>query len=235
MIPVIFLLGTVAFAACSTTELTTTTAPPKSTTPSTSTSLAPNPGRTLEIPVHVPPKIDGILEAGEWDGSTVVTMTDDSSLHWMHADDVLYMAVESSAVGAVNLAISIGDETWILHSSAALGSAQYVSGDAIWELSYGFEWCCRSATDESALLELLDDEGWQANIGFTGDVGIVEYQVTLPWNGAFVAVSYLTDSETRSFWPADLSSEAREQLVGPPPTQRNFNLGEWYTLASVDI
>lgn len=79
----------------------------------------------------------------------------------------------------------------------------------------------------------LDEEGWQANIGFTGDDGVVEYQVELPWAGASVAVSYLTDSETSAFWPTDLSSEAREQLVGPPPTERDFSLDEWHTLVLV--
>jgi hypothetical protein len=180
-----------------------------------------------------PPVIDGVLDAGEWHGSTTVTMSDDSSLHWMHTEDVLYVALEGSAVGAVNLVISTVDETWILHSSAALGSALYVRGDEIWELSHGFDWCCRSATDDSGRLQLLDEEGWQANIGFTGDNGIVEYEVTLPWDGAGVAVSYLTDTETSAFWPADLSSEAREQLVGPPPPERNFNLDEWHTIVLV--
>ena len=185
------------------------------------------------MPTHMPPVIDGVLDAGEWDGSATVTMSDGSTLHWMHDENVLYVALESSALGAVNLAICV-DDVWILHSSAALGSALYLAADGIWELSHGFDWCCRSATDDAARLLLLDDEGWQANIGFNGDEGIVEYQVALPWEGASVAVSYLTDSETSAFWPADLSSEAREQLVGPPPPERAFNLNEWYTLVLVD-
>ena len=62
-------------------------------------------------------------------------------------------------MGAVNLVISTVDETWILHSSAAPGSGLYVH-DEIWELSHGFDWCCRSATDDSGRLQLLDEEGW---------------------------------------------------------------------------
>ncbi len=50
---------------------------------------------------------------------------------------------------------------------------------------------------------------------------------------ASVAVSYLTDSETSAIWATDLSSGAREQLVGPPPPERNFNLDEWHTLVLV--
>lgn len=240
MISIFLLLGVLTLTACDATESTTSSPPPDTTSPTTtvapspSTTPAPDTVRTLEVPAHTPPVIDGILGAGEWDGSTTVTMSDDSSLHWMHSDDVLYVALESSAVGAVNLAIAADDEVWILHSSAALGSALYTPGDGTWKLSHGFDWCCRSATDDSARLRLLDEEGWQANIGFTGDDGIVEYEVVLPWDGAAVAVSYLTDSETSAFWPTDLSSGARDQLVGPPPPMRNFNLDEWHTLVSTD-
>ncbi|MEA2023751.1 MAG: hypothetical protein U9N79_05590 [Actinomycetota bacterium] len=235
-----FLLGVLVLFACDTSESTTAAPPPdtiSSTTtaaPSPSTTLASDTERTLEVPTHAAPVIDGILDAGEWDGSTTLRMSDNSLLRWMHADTTLYVSLESDAVGAVNLVIALANETWVLHSSAALGSARYLPGDGIWDLSHGFDWCCRSATDDAARLRLLDDEGWQANIGFTGDDGIVEYQVTLPWNGAAVAVSYLTDSETSAFWPADLSSEARKQLVGSPPPERTFNLDEWYTLVPVD-
>ena len=233
-------LGSLMISACDASEPTTipptptttlaatTQAPPRSTT-STTTD-----GRTLAVPAHQPPTIDGVLTADEWAGSVTVTMTDDSVLHWMHDENTLYMALESGAVGAVNLLISTADETLILHSSAALGSALYVFVSGVWELSHGFDWCCRSATNDSDRLLLLDEQGWQANIGFAGDEGIVEYEVTLPWDGAFVAVSYLTDTKTSAFWPADLSSEARDHLIGPPPPERNFNLDEWYTLVSIE-
>jgi len=223
---------TTTVPASSTTTATTTTT--TATVPASSTTTPPDDHRTLAVPAQAHPVVDGVLDAGEWDGSTTVTMTDASSVHWMYEDDVIYVALESTAIGAVNLLIATEDEVWILHSSAALGSALYLPADGMWELSHGFDWCCRSATNESSRLQLLDEEGWQANIGFTGDDGIVEYEVTLPWNGALVAVSYLTDTETSAFWPADLSSEARDQLVGPPPPERNFNLDEWYTLVSIE-
>ncbi|MEN8113668.1 MAG: hypothetical protein ABFS21_04720 [Actinomycetota bacterium] len=232
-----FLLLVSPLAACNDPEAVTppppeTTAPATTAAPTTSTTAAPAPARSLAVPAHAPPAIDGILDAGEWDGSATVTMTDGSALHWMHDQDVLFVALESDAVGAVNLVLATEDEVWILHSSAALGSALYLRGPEVWELSHGFAWCCRSATDDSPRMQLLEEEGWQANIGFSGDDGIVEYEVTLPWDGALVAVSYLTDAETSAFWPADLSSGARDQLVGPPPPERDYNLDEWFTLVS---
>ncbi len=236
------LLFALAIGACDSTGSTTSAPLPETTTsttttttvPASSTTTVPDIGRTLAAPAQAPPVIDGVLGAGEWDGSVTVAMSDGSSLRWMHKDDVLHVALESTAIGAVNLLIATDDEVWILHSSAALGSALYLPADGVWELSHGFDWCCRTATDDSARLQLLDEEDWQANIGFTGDEGVVEYEVTLPWEGASVAVSYVTDTETSAFWPADLSSEARDQLVGPPPPERNFDLDEWYTLVSLE-
>ena len=239
---ILVLLFVLAIGACDTTESDTSALSPEATTsatttttvPASSTTTALDDDRLLAVPTHTPPAIDGVLGASEWDGSATVAMTDDSSLYWMHEDAVLYVALESAAIGAVNLLIATEDEVWILHSSAALGSVLYRPADGVWELSHGFDWCCRSAADDSARLELLYDEGWQATIGFTGDEGIVEYEVILPWDGALVAVSYLTDAETSAFWPTDLTSEARDQLVGPPPPERNFNLDEWYTLVRAD-
>lgn len=242
LIRIAVLLGTLALASCSTSDPTESALPPETTSSTTTTtppqlpptSAATDTGNTLHVPASAHPDIDGVLKTSEWEDSTTVTMTDGSSLHWLHNGNVLYVALESSAVGAVNLAIATDEEAWILHSSAALGSALYLPGDGLWEVSHTFAWCCRSATDDSARLQLLNEEGWQANIGFAGDGGIVEYQVALPWDGAAVAVSYLTDSETSAVWPASLSSEARDQLVGPWPRERTFNLDEWHTLVRTD-
>ena len=40
------------------------------------------------------------------------------------------------------------------------------------------------APTDSARATLFAAEGWDANIGFAGDPGIVEYAVTLPWDDA---------------------------------------------------
>lgn len=174
--------------------------------------------------------IDGVLGSAEWDSGITTSMSDGSVLHWMESEGTLYVALESDSIGAVNLAIATPDEIWILHSSAALGSALYVPGNSTWELVHGYSWCCRSATDETARLELLADENWQANIGFTGDDGVVEYQVTMPWDHASLAVSLVTESNQPAYWPLDLSDEARGQLIGARSTGLDFDLNAWVTV-----
>lgn len=228
--------------ATTTTSVPSTTTVTAATTVATTTTIAAptttigrDPERTLPVPESVAPAIDGVVRDGEWDRATVGTMTDGSSVLWMRHGRTLYLAVDGSALGAVNLALAIDDEIWFLHSSAALGSARYQRSLPEWTLAHGFSWCCRSATDSTARLALLEEEGWQANIGFTGDEGVVEYQVDLPWNGALAAVSFQTESADPAFWPEDLTAAAREDLVGPPPDTRSFDLNEWYTLEAIDV
>ena len=170
------------------------------------------------------------MEVGEWDGATSTAMTDGSQLHWMHSDVALYVAVEGADLGAVNLAIDTGDEVWILHSSAALGSVLYTRDQSSWSLTHEFNWCCRSITDDTGRRALLDEEGWQASIGFAGDVGVVEYEVALPWVGGLAAVSYQTESGDPSYWPTHLSDSAEAALIGPWPEAEDFYLDEWYRL-----
>jgi len=214
------LIGTFAFAAillasCTSTDTTTTIAPP---------------GRVLSVPGAEAPTIDGVMEAGEWNEATSTMMTDASPLHWMHSGETLFVALEGGDLGAVNLAITTGDEVWILHSSAALGSALYTREQSSWALTHDFSWCCRSTTDDTDRRALLDEEAWQANIGFAGDVGVVEYEVVMPWVDSFVAVSYQTQSNDPAYWPTDLSDSAEAALIGPWSESEEFHLDEWYRL-----
>ena len=170
------------------------------------------------------------MEGGEWDGAASTAMTDGSQLHWMHSGETLYVALEGGDLGAVNLAIETGGEVWVLHSSAALGSALYTREQSSWSLTHEFSWCCRSTTDDTGRRALLDEEGWQANIGFAGDIGVVEYEVVLPWVGSSVAVSYQTESGDPAYWPTDLSGSAEAALIGPWPEAEDFHLDEWFRL-----
>jgi len=212
---VVFAVLAVLITSCTSAEPTTTTPPP---------------GRVLSVPSGAAPTIDGIMSAGEWHGAASIIMTNGRPLHWMYSDETLYVALEGGDLGAANLAIATGDETRILHSSAALGSALYTRAESTWLLTHGFSWCCRSTTDDTGRRALFDEEGRQANIGFAGDIGVVEYEVAVPWVGGLVAVSYQTETSDPAHWPTDLSADAEADLVGPLPEAEEFNLDEWYLL-----
>ena len=219
--------------ATTTTAATTTAAPTATTVTTTTTTLttsSPQPARDLLVPVHSAPTIDGSLETGEWEGAAVGEMSDGTPVYLMHDGESLFVAVDGEHLGAINLAIAGPEDVWVLHSSAALGSTRYVSSGSEWDLSRDFDWCCRDADDPTDRLALLDAEGWQATIGYTGEPGTVEYQVTLPWVGSRAAISAQTRATEPAFWPAELSPDAQMQLIGPWSPTRNFRLGEWPTL-----
>jgi hypothetical protein len=161
-------------------------------------------------------------------------MSDGATIHLMYGDETLYVAVAGHDIGAVNVVIATDDEVRILHSSAALGSALYLLRANTWELSQGFSWCCRSTSDESERQALFDAESWQASIGFAGEPGVVEYAIALPWQGAALAVSSIRNDEDKGFWPAELSAEAGDQLLGVPPPERDFNIEEWHRLVPME-
>ncbi len=221
--------------ATTTTTTTTTATATTSTTTTTSTTIPTTtvgalPDRELFVLAAPAPTLDGNLEAGEWDDAVVGEMSDGTPVYVMWAGASLFVAIGGDHLGAINVTIGGPDDVWILHSSAALGSVLYVSDGSEWNLSHDFSWCCRDADDPTDRLALLDAEGWQATIGYTGEPGIVEYQVDLPWVGARIAISSQTRAGEPAYWPADLTPEARAQLVGPWPSPQVFRLGEWYTL-----
>ena len=210
-----------ATTAATTTTATTTTAP---------TTIAPSEPILLVVPAGVIPEIDGILTPGEWTEATIMPMSDGASLYLQHTDETLYVAVAGDEVGAVNVIIGTESEVQILHSSAALGSARYVPGTSTWSLDRGFSWCCRRGSTDSARATLFAEEGWDANIGYAGDPGIVEYAIAIPWADAAMAVSSIRRDDDTGFFPSGLTAEAQSQLLGVPPAENVFNTDEWARL-----
>ena len=211
-----------------TTSATTTTV--TTTTAAATTTEAPSDPIVLAVPAGPAPVIDGQLSPDEWAEAATMPMSDGASLLVQYMNGTLYVAVAGDDVGSVNVIIGTESEVQILHSSAALGSARYVPGTSGWSLDHGFSWCCRRGSTDSARATLFAEEGWEANIGYAGDPGIVEYAIAIPWAEATMAVSSLRSDDDMGFFPADLSAEARSQLVGVPPSERVFSTDEWVRL-----
>ena len=149
----------------------------------------------------------------------------------------LYVGINSDKIGAVNLAfIREDNRVWILHSSAALGSAIYEERIEDWELAQDFSWCCRNTLVFTERDELFQEEGWQANIGYQGTEGQVEYQVAVEGEEIQAALMYLyaDGSEGFSYWPDQLSDEAIGQLQGRRKNPESFSVEEWVTVLFVE-
>jgi hypothetical protein len=212
----------------------TATSSPSTTTPSsTTTSIASSgtPARDVGIPEGAAPVVDGTLEPGEWAGAAVTALDDGTEIRWMHAGGSLYVGIGGEEVGAVNLVLAAGDEVRMLHSSAALGSAVYRREGEAWRLESGFDWCCRSRTDDTDALALFESEGWTANIGFIGAPGQVEFRVAWPGDEARAAISSISPDGDVAFWPVDLGGEAREALHGERQDVEWFGVEAWPRIA----
>ena len=94
-----------------------------------------------DIPARSFPSPTDLTDANR----TETAMTDGSLLQWIRSGKTLYVALRGHSLGAVNLAIANGDQLWILHSSAALGSVLYATNDERWTLVHDFNWCCRKS------------------------------------------------------------------------------------------
>ena len=224
----------VAGSPAPTTAIAPTTLAPATTLPGTPTATiatVATASSTLAAPRAEPPIIDGVMEAEEWSAAAAVLMSDGATAHFMYRDEILYLGVTGETIGAVNVVIAGDDQVSILHSSAALGSAEYARSGSVWELVHGFDWCCRRGSDPSAREALFDEEGWDANIGYDGDPGVVEYAVAVPWHNAPLAISSIRDDGERGFWPADLPAESQDQLVGVPPQEREYDTQDWGRIA----
>ena len=188
----------------------------------------------LDVPVGEPPVVDGVLSPNEWVDAAHMTMSDGSDLYWLYANDLLYLAVKTLNIGAVNLAIQNEDQVRILHSSAALGSAIYEKRGDGWHLTQNFSWCCRSTISFDESEQLFQDEGWLATIGYLGAPGEVEFQLVLPDGEVKVAVSNISADSSVSFWPEDLSQSAVEQLRGERNEFEDFLIDQWVTIIIPD-
>jgi hypothetical protein len=182
-----------------------------------------------EVPLGSAPDIDGTIDDAEWEAAVVETMDDGTEIRLLRSGGYVYVALAAQEIGAANLVVAGEDVVRILHSSAALGSARYESDLGEWVLARDFVWCCRSVADVAGRTDLLAQEGWQANIGYAGTAGHVEYQVDID-DGSRVAMSYVLRDGTVAVWPAELDEAARRLLYGQREEAAEFDFDGWARL-----
>ena len=186
------------------TLLPTETLVPNSATQTSLSNLTSN-GPEVFIPTGASPIIDGQLSLGEWDMAETVELSNNGVLAFIYADNAIYVAIDADVLGIVNVGILRNDELWILHSSAALGSAIYQSQDDGWKMIKTFDWCCRSTPNASEYEQLFSTEEWLSTNQYQGNQYQTEYKILIPSDGIFISVTYLyRDGSGAAFWPKTL-------------------------------
>ena len=240
---------------------TNTAAPPPTATaaplPTATSELAPvtppaetegvpgaTDGLTIQVPAGAPTSLDGVLGPDEWAGAYQGELSDGGELYLMQDGEYLYVGIRASGAGSGVSSICMvrGDKVAILHSSAALGTAVYERGEAVWEQTQGFSWRCRSTSDAPSAQEerdrFMQEEGWLANNGRMGAPGEVEYRIAMPEGSLRLAVTYIgpPDIEAVARWSTHLDDDCgnAQMLQGPIPEQARFAPETWITIGAAE-
>ena len=190
---------------------------------------------SLDVPVGAPPTLDGTHADGEWDAAAVDAFADGSELRLLQADGFLYLGIQSvdPEVIAANIFIQVGDEIFILHSSAALGTAIYQAGEDEWQQTQDFTWQCRDTSfSEEAQAErqaFLQTEGWVAANGFMGTPNQLEYQIAIPATGFRLAAVIIKTSQPfdKIPWPPELDDDTVLHTPDGLPKVFQFSTERW--------
>jgi hypothetical protein len=194
---------------------------------------------TLLVPEGTVPTLDGTLSDDEWADAQGISLDDGTTLFLKHADGALFLGLSTRAMGVVSPCIVRGDDVWVLHASAALGTAVYEERSGAWTRSQDFTWSCRrTGFDEAALREreaFLEQEGWLGTIGYLGIPTDFEYRIDLLGEDSLaILFLFLGSGHPRRVlsWPVDLSgtSEYTALVTGPLPETMPFDIGAWARL-----
>ena len=253
---ILAVVGLVFFASCVSAGSiadTTEEMPPTGITPTptlipTPTPLNPTdtPNSNLSlviVPGGIAPIIDGSLLPEEWESAIQSEMSGGGELLLMHDGGYLYIGVRAKPEPVTSICIDQGEQVSILHSSAALGTAIYERGDAVWEMIQGFEWCCREITDspraQESRSEHLEQNNWLASNGRMGAPEDVEFKIYMPEGQLRLAVTSIgaPDYEEITWWPVEMEDDCRNPQIirGSIPEQAQFSMDNWMMLmASTD-
>ncbi len=136
------------------------------------------------------PTIDGVFEAGEWDGAEIVRAGTIEQFRIKHDSTNLYFALNA---GGGNLWFDKDAGLHVLHWSAQLGSAEYTRYDSstqILDKPFAFElWKLQEespALINETLAAYLAENGWVANIAPMGPKMQSEFAVSFDWLGVTI-------------------------------------------------
>ena len=182
--------------------------------------------------------IDGVLQPGEWDQAEIYYFEDGSELYLFHSDNHVYLAIKaiSDEMISANVFISSGERIDILHTSAALGTANYQPEGDSWRRTKDFEWCCRSRIDNASAWAFREafyhTENWLGINTYNGTENELEYKILLTGSEKFLAVNFLrvNNIDDKQVWPVGISDGPAQPTIGGFPDLLDFSPENWFVL-----
>jgi hypothetical protein len=203
----------------------------------------------IAVPKGAAPSVDGVVAPDEWAAAHRIEIGAGASLHLMHDDKNLYLAVSGVPAHGFGLAcvfIAEGELVHVLHASAKIGSAVYApAGDGLDPRAKEYAWKEPDA--------LMREEHWLASVVDTRDGSSQEFAIAFerlalaPGAASSpIALGYLyldsaTDKDDQRMsglltWPAGTGDAVanKELLGGWNPAQLRFTRERWARLRLAD-
>jgi len=184
------------------------------------------------------PVIDGVLQPGEWDQADLFHFEDESELFLLQKGGYLYLAIRAGIdeMIAGNVFLQNGNQIFIMHASAALGTVIYQEAGDSWVKIQDFEWCCRSKIESEAAREdreiIFNQDGWLGINSFNGNENELEYKIRLTGTETYLAVNFLSADTPglKLVWPIGLVDGPAQPVDGGFPKLMDFSPENWLNL-----
>lgn len=197
-------------------------------------------GQTIQIPKGVPISIDGKFSVEEWKDALRQELVGGGEVHLKQDSAYLYICLRGSKQEWSHVYVTRGDTIYVLHASAALGTAIYCrSNGDVWQPLQEFSWTMRDTSLSreaiNAREKFLELHGWVANTVRMGTPGTLEYKIARKFfnnETPLLATVFASEAESPQFWPPALKDDClTEKLIfGTTPAGLKFNREGWAKL-----
>jgi len=194
-------------------------------------------GQNVQIPKGIAVSIDGRFSVEEWKDALRQELIGGGEAHLKQDGAYLYVCLRGSKQGWAHVYVTRGDTIFVLHASAALGTAIYrrSKGD-VWQSVQEFSWTMRDTSlareAMNAREKFLESHGWVANTVRMGTPGTLEFKIVRKlFNGdtSLLATLFASDPKSPQFWPPTLKDDclAEKLIYGTTPADLKFNREGW--------
>jgi len=197
-------------------------------------------GQTIQIPKGVPVSIDGRFSVEEWKDAVRQELIGGGEVHFKQDGAYLYVCLRGSKQGWGHVYVTRGDTVYVLHASAALGTAIYHrSNGGVWQPVQEFSWTMRdtslSREAVNAREKFLQSYGWVANTVRMGTPGMLEFKIARKFLNSetpLLAALFASEPKSPQFWPPTLKDDclAEKLIFGTTPADLKFNREGWAKL-----
>ena len=185
-----------------------------------------------------PIKLDGKIDAAEWKSADSFALEKGGTLRLKQDQSFLYIGMSSQDEGWTHVYLQKKDTIFVLHASAALGTAIYIDDGVRWNRVQTFQWGFRAMVYNDGTKKVMDDflkqNRWVANNINIGNKKTLEYKIDLAaFNGIEkIAFVYASDANEPHYFPKGLKDAtiSADLVYGNPPDMLRFEPSTWREL-----